>query len=78
MKKIIAIVVLIMGIGMSANAQSDSFFSPVYSTYRDGVDEETPRLPGHDLVTNQDAPLGAGLLLLAGMGLGYAALRKKD
>lgn len=80
MKKLIAIAVIILGFGVSVSAQSDSFFTQTYSTYREAETAyiDTPRLPYHALEENQDAPLGAGLLLLTGMGLGYAALRKRD
>ena len=77
MKKVIATVAIILGLGVGANAQSDAFFTQNFSDYR-SADVETPRLPAHALTSNQDAPVGTGLLLLAGMGLGYAALRKRD
>lgn len=78
MKKVIVTLVMILGLGASVSAQSDAFFTQNFSEYREAVDTETPRLPNHALITNQDAPVGTGLLLLAGMGLGYAVLRKKD
>ena len=38
-----------------------------------------PGLPGHDLSTNQDAPLGSGLVVLVGLGAAYAfAKRRKE
>ena len=77
MKKVIATVAIILGLGVGANAQSDAFFTQNFSDYRSSENVETPRLPAHALTTDQDAPVGTGLLLLAGMGLGYAALRKR-
>lgn len=78
MKKVIATVAIILGLGVGANAQSDAFFTQNFSDYRSAEDVVTPRLPAHELMSNQDAaPIGTGLLLLAGMGLGYAALRKR-
>lgn len=77
MKKVIATVAIILGLGVGANAQSDAFFTQNFSDYRSAEDVVTPRLPAHELTSNQDAPIGTGLLLLAGMGLGYAALRKR-
>ena len=77
MKKVIATVAIILGLGVGANAQSDAFFTQNFSDYRSSENVETPRLPAHELMSNQDAPIGTGLLLLAGMGLGYAALRKR-
>lgn len=76
MKKVIATVAIILGLSVGASAQSDAFFTQNFSEYRN-ADVETPRLPAHMQTTNQDAPVGTGLLLLAGMGLGYAALRKR-
>ncbi|MBR7176155.1 MAG: hypothetical protein IKD32_02495 [Bacteroidales bacterium] len=78
MKKIILTIAIVLGIGFGVNAQSDAFFTQSFSDYRNSDDVETPRLPAHALTSNQDAPVGTGLLLLAGMGLGYAALRKRD
>ncbi|MBQ2852823.1 MAG: hypothetical protein IJE76_05465 [Bacteroidales bacterium] len=78
MKKIILTIAIVLGIGFGVNAQSDAFFTQSFSDYRDVENIETPRIPNHALTTNQDAPVGTGLLLLAGMGLGYAALRKRD
>ena len=78
MKKIILTIAIVLGIGFGVNAQSDAFFTQSFSDYRNSDDVETPRLPAHALTSDQDAPVGTGLLLLAGMGLGYAALRKRD
>lgn len=77
MKKVIATVAIILGLGVGANAQSDAFFTQNFSDYRSAEQVVTPRLPAHELTSNQEAPIGTGLLLLAGMGLGYAALRKR-
>ena len=80
MKKVILTIAVILGLGAGVNAQSDAFFTQNFSDYRDvtSIDASTPRIPDHGLATNQNAPLGTGLLLLTGMGLGYAVLRKKD
>ena len=87
MKKYILTIALAIGFGMNLNAQfgqsgkSDSFFSSnKYSEYRDVTEMGTmPLLPGHNTLNDYDAdpaPVGSGLLLLAGLGLGYASLRK--
>lgn len=88
MKKYILTIALAIGFGMNLNAQigqsgkSDSFFSSnKYSEYRegDGSFGTMPLLPGHNTLNDYDAdpaPIGSGLLLLAGLGLGYASLRK--
>ena len=83
MKKIILAVALFAAIG--ANAQNDGFFSSNYSEYRDRTEEwgqTMPGLPGqhgviYDFSAEPSAPLGSGLLLLAGMGLAYG-FRKKN
>ena len=79
MKKIILTIAIVLGIGFGASAQSDGFFAQSFGEYRDSSEGKLPALPNaHNLTEHQSAPLGSGLLLLAGMGLGYAALRKKD
>ena len=79
MKKIILTIAIVLGIGFGVSAQSDAFFTQSFSEYRD-ADEEMPLLPyAHNLSEHQSAaPLGSGLLILAGLGLGYATLRKKS
>lgn len=83
MKKIIAIIAIILGFGLGVNAQggfigqSDGFFnSGLYNNKSNANYTELPRIPDHNLDTNQNAPLGSGLLLLAGMGLAYGVRRK--
>ncbi|MBR7176395.1 MAG: hypothetical protein IKD32_03745 [Bacteroidales bacterium] len=85
MKKIILTIAIVLGIGFGVSAQSDSFFATTstYTEYRETEWGELPILPNqHNIVGDykaaEDAPVGTGLLLLAGMGLGYAALRKRD
>ena len=78
MKKIILAIALFAAV--SANAQSDSFFK-----YNNVEEQRTspsdwgsmPAMIGHGLEGDQSAPLGSGLLLLAGMGLAYG-FRKKN
>ncbi|MBE6345656.1 MAG: hypothetical protein E7067_00365 [Lentimicrobiaceae bacterium] len=79
MKKIILTIAIVLGIGFGVSAQSDAFFTQSFSEYRN-TDEVTPALPyAHNLEAHQPAaPLGSGLLILAGLGLGYATLRKKS
>ena len=78
MKKIILTIAIVLGIGFGVSAQSDAFFTQSFSEYRN-ADEVTPALPyAHNLREHQSAPLGSGLLILAGLGLGYATLRKKS
>ena len=77
MKKIILAIALFAAV--SANAQSDSFFR--YNNVEEQRSNESwgsmPAMIGHGLEGDQSAPLGSGLLLLAGMGLAYG-FRKKN
>ena len=81
MKKIILAIALFAAV--SANAQSDGFFSSGsnYKEYRENVwAENMPVLPDQHGVTydfSAEAPLGSGLLVLTGLGLAYA-MRKKN
>ena len=81
MKKKILAIAMFVALGLSANAQSDGFFSSSYSEYReDSWAQNMPILPGqhgteYDFAA--EAPLGSGLLLLGGMALAYG-MRKKD
>lgn len=80
MKKIITTIAIILVLGSAVNAQSDGFFSQQsfveYRTSNSNMYTELPRLPEHGLTTNQDAPLGSGLLLLAGLGLAYGMKKR--
>ena len=87
MKKYILTIILAVGFGIGLNAQnqssySDGFFSSNYSEYREGNEFGImPILPGHTTTSDQDAdpaPIGSGLLLLAGMGLGYAIKKRRN
>ncbi len=91
MKKYIITLVLALGFVVNLNAQSqgnesksshDGFFTPNYKSLREGssVGEnphgDMPRLMGHGSEESQGAPIGSGVLLLAGMGLAYGISRK--
>lgn len=73
---------LIVGLSMNVNAQSDGFFRYQYE-YREEDDEWNmlivlPNEHGLDYNYPADsAPIGTGLLLLSGMGLAYANCRKR-
>jgi hypothetical protein len=43
-----------------------------------GVDPLMPSLPGHGETDNQNAPLGSGLFLLAGLGTAYAMKKRNS
>ena len=85
MKRYILTVILALCFCMNLGAQSglsDGFFTYSYEEgYRDVDYGIMPLLPGHNTLVDYDAdpeqvPVGSGLLLLAGLGLGYASLRK--
>lgn len=87
MKKLIITLSIVAALGLGANAQiqnntqNDGFFSS--SMPSDGYrattgSEELPLLPIRNSTANQDAPIGGGLLLLAGMGVAYALRRKNN
>ena len=77
MKKIILAIALFAAV--SANAQNDGFFTSNYNQNRAGEDwADAVGLPSaHGLDESQTAPLGSGLLVLAGLGVAYA-MRKKN
>lgn len=87
MKKYIIAIVFAIGFEMNLSAQftsqSDGFFTPNYQELRSGNANDDnpmgamPRMIGHGKTTDQDAPLGSGLLLLSGMALAYG-LKKKE
>ena len=80
MKKVLVTLSLILTLGLGASAQSDAFFS-----YNDVNDQnrqsyslgDMPALPMRGQNTDQNAPIGSGLLILAGLGVAYAARRKE-
>ena len=89
MKRYILTIALALCLSINLSAQfsnqysSDGFFSSNYSEFREGEGSfgTMPLLPGHNTLNDYDAdpkqvPVGSGLLLLAGLGLGYASLRK--
>ncbi len=80
MKKILFAIAIIMTMGFAANAQSDTFFKWTdgdNEIYR-GDDNYILTLPNyHGDGTDQQAPLGSGLLVLTALGAGYVAVRKK-
>lgn len=67
----------------SLNAQNrDAFFDSKSSSstteYRTEESTLLPMLPRVGGTDDQNAPVGSGLAILTGLGLGYLAFRKKD
>lgn len=83
MKKKLFTIGLLAMMALPVVAQNDSFFN--YGNVGEGTKREGtsfgvgPSEFGiNQMQTNQSLPLGSGLLLLAGSGLGYALLKKKE
>ena len=80
MKKVLVTLSLVLTLGLGASAQSDAFFSysDVETPNRTGSElGATPGLPMRGAATDQSAPLGSGLLVLAGLGLAYGLKRRE-
>ena len=86
MKRLLITLTIVAGLEMGANAQfntnkqTDGFFTSTAQSdgwRADSGTEDLPLLPGAGFQTDRSAPVGSGLLLLAGMGLAYAVKRKK-
>lgn len=81
MKKILFAIAIIMTMGFAANAQSDTFFKWTdgdNEIYRESDYNDILTLPNyHGDGTDQQAPLGSGILVLTALGAGYVAVRKK-
>ena len=80
MKKIILALAIVLTVGLTANAQRDSFFND-WDDIGNGLDRDNvfmPALPGsHGITDDINAPLGSGLLVLTALGAGYAVARRK-
>ena len=95
MKKLIITLALLLGLGLTTFAQGDAFgggglfqrgaiednglgFTGFYLGF-DLNGLMTPGLPSHGEETNQNAPLGSGIALLAALGGAYlVAKRRKE
>ena len=91
MKKLTLTLAIILGISMTSFADGGLFnrgynakngFSgyTYFNTNEFGVRENEgnmPLLPSHGENTNQPAPLGSGIVLLAGLGAAYMVAKKR-
>lgn len=77
MKKILLLVIAITLV-LNTLAQSDGFFNDWYDV--DSRNVVLPELPNShgDLYNSDAAPAGSGVLILTAIGIGYAALKRKD
>ncbi len=84
MKKLTIIITIFLALGVKLNAQkTDGFFTTNYIEYREENNEwgEMPLLPNEhgtniDYKAYQEAPIGSGLAILAGLGLAYTMRRR--
>lgn len=80
MKKFLITISIVAALVLNANAQGDGFFA--YSSIdenRTGGAPINPVDPFSGMNANANgAPIGSGWLLLAGMGAGYALLRRRN
>lgn len=83
MKKIIlTLLIIVAACSNSINAQmqsnTDGFFKSESFEYRSTSDETLlPALPRIGTTENQKAPIGSGLAILTGLGLGYLTIKRK-
>ncbi len=81
MKKIIFAIAIVLTIGLTANAQNDSFvdwendWGNRTSGYMPGLPAAALGISGN--VQSDPAPLGSGLLVLTALGAGYAVVKKR-
>lgn len=70
--------IAITALGNVLQAQHDGYFSSSNSTFEYRAEDEVlPALPRINYTEDQKAPIGSGLLVLTGLGLGYLTFRKK-
>ena len=91
MKKLAIPIVIVLGLGLSAFADGGLFqrgynakngFSGYnYFGAREMGDEEeifiSPLMPMHNLETDQEAPVGSGIVVLMGLGAAYMVAKKR-
>ena len=85
MKKLVLTIAIVLGLSLSSFAEYGG------GLFKRGVTDEefygaggyreegllTPKLPQHDQDGDQDAPLGAGIALLAALGGAYLVAKKR-
>lgn len=81
MKKFLITISIVAALVLNANAQGDGFFA--YSSMDDNrsgnLVPNNPQDPFSGMNANANGtPIGSGWLLLAGMGAGYALLRRRE
>ncbi len=78
MKKVIITTAIVLGLGMTsfANPNGGGVFGRGESTEQGTRELFAPKLPSHGQNTNQPAPLGSGIAMLAAFGVGYLMSKK--
>ena len=88
MKKSLLTIAIVLGMSIGASAQgglfqygevSDEISVPSWYSLDQAqkTRQNMPMLPDHGQGTNQNAPLGGGVLLFIGFGAAYAQKKKK-
>ena len=84
MKKLALTIAVVLGLGLTTFADNDGGLfqrgasEPTSGIYGDREDTPMmPNLPGHNLNSNQDAPLGSGIAVLLGLGAAYLVGKKR-
>ena len=90
MKKLIMTTAIVLGLSLTTFADGGgmfhrndgnggSYFAEKSTGMREGEGGIlTPGLPTHGLSDNQNAPLGSGIVLLAGLGAAYLVGKKRN
>ena len=82
MKKLALTIAIVLGLGMTSFAGHDGGLFKRGETAetadnREGGALATPGLPGHGSGDNENAPLGTGIALLAGLGAAYLVGKRR-
>ena len=86
MKKLTITLALVLGLAMTSFAQGGSMFhrensgdngTSLYESKGLTKGGFGPNLPGHGETGDGDAPLGSGIVLLAGLGAAYMVAKKR-
>ena len=83
MKKLALTIAIVLGLSMTTFADGGGLFqrgnTPEQENayFKNGDRGFGPTLPGHNESDDQDAPLGTGIVLLAGLGAAYLVGKKR-